>query len=115
MSSLQQNLPDTTLLRCSLSVGCLAERQFATDWDHELAIANSFSPIEGHCDDRGSEEYNTELGQRRAQSLKKQLLQSGIDETRVRTISHGKEKPFCTVDDEAFWQENRRDHIAPQQ
>jgi peptidoglycan-associated lipoprotein len=70
--------------------------------------------IEGHCDDRGSEEYNIALGQSRAQSLKEQLLRNGIEAQRVQTISYGKERPFCTTDDESCWQENRRDHIVPQ-
>ena len=71
--------------------------------------------IEGHCDDRGSEEYNIALGQNRAQTLKEQLQRSGVDADRIQTISYGKERPFCSTDDEACWQENRRDHIVPQQ
>jgi peptidoglycan-associated lipoprotein len=71
--------------------------------------------IEGHCDDRGSEEYNIALGQSRANSLKEDLLRSGVDAARIQTISYGKERPFCTAEDEACWQENRRDHIVPQQ
>jgi peptidoglycan-associated lipoprotein len=71
--------------------------------------------IEGHCDDRGSEEYNIALGQSRAQALKENLQRSGVDSARIQTISYGKERPFCTMDNEACWQENRRDHIVPQQ
>ncbi len=71
--------------------------------------------IEGHCDDRGSEEYNLGLGDNRAQTLKSYLLQAGISADRIRTISYGKEKPFCNQDDEQCWQQNRRDHFTMQQ
>jgi len=70
--------------------------------------------IEGHCDDRGSEEYNLALGTSRAESVKQSLLQQGVSSTQLQTISYGKEKPFCTQDDEACWQENRRDHFVYQ-
>lgn len=68
--------------------------------------------LEGHCDDRGSEEYNLALGTSRAESLKKALLQQGIPEDRVKTISYGKEKPFCTESNEQCWQQNRVDHFS---
>jgi peptidoglycan-associated lipoprotein len=70
--------------------------------------------IEGHCDDRGSEEYNLALGASRANTLKEALANSGVSTSRVSTISYGKEKPFCTADDEQCWQENRRDHFVYQ-
>ena len=68
--------------------------------------------IEGHCDDRGSEEYNIALGTSRAESVKRALVQEGIPADRVRTVSYGKEKPFCTQDNEQCWQQNRVDHFA---
>jgi len=68
--------------------------------------------LEGHCDDRGSEEYNLALGTSRAESLKQSLLQQGISPARIRTISYGKEKPFCSQNNEQCWQRNRVDHIA---
>ncbi len=68
--------------------------------------------IEGHCDDRGSEEYNIALGASRAESVKQSLLQHGISTERIRTISYGKEKPFCTQDNEQCWQQNRVDHFV---
>lgn len=71
--------------------------------------------IEGHCDDRGSEEYNIALGHSRAQALKENLQRSGVDGTRIQTVSFGKERPFCMAESESCWQENRRDHILPQQ
>jgi len=71
--------------------------------------------VEGHCDDRGSEEYNLGLGDRRAQTIKAYLVQSGVPTDRISTISYGKEKPFCSQDDEQCWQQNRRDHFTRQQ
>ena len=68
--------------------------------------------IEGHCDDRGSEEYNIALGTGRAESVKQVLLQHGISAERIKTISYGKEKPFCTQDNEQCWQQNRVDHFV---
>ncbi|HEV2401822.1 MAG TPA: peptidoglycan-associated lipoprotein Pal [Candidatus Sulfotelmatobacter sp.] len=68
--------------------------------------------LEGHCDDRGSEEYNLALGTSRAESLKKTLLAEGISADRIKTISYGKEKPFCTQDNEQCWQQNRVDHVS---
>jgi peptidoglycan-associated lipoprotein len=68
--------------------------------------------IEGHCDERGSEEYNLALGSNRADSLKKTLLQNGVSADRIRTVSYGKERPFCTQEDEQCWQQNRRDHFV---
>ncbi len=68
--------------------------------------------VEGHCDDRGSEEYNIALGTNRAQTLKQTLIQQGVSADRIRTISYGKEKPFCTEDNESCWQQNRVDHFA---
>ena len=64
--------------------------------------------IEGHCDERGSTEYNLALGDNRAQSAKNALVQLGISANRIRTISYGKEKPFCTESNEQCWQSNRR-------
>jgi peptidoglycan-associated lipoprotein len=68
--------------------------------------------IEGHCDDRGSEEYNIALGTSRAETMKRSLLQQGVPADRVKTVSYGKEKPFCTEDDEQCWQKNRVDHFT---
>jgi peptidoglycan-associated lipoprotein len=68
--------------------------------------------VEGHCDERGSEEYNLALGTNRAESLKRSLLQQGISADRIKTVSYGKEKPFCTNNDETCWQRNRVDHFS---
>jgi peptidoglycan-associated lipoprotein len=68
--------------------------------------------VEGHCDDRGSDEYNLALGTSRAESVKQQLEQEGVQAAQIKTISYGKEKPFCTHDDEDCWQKNRVDHFS---
>lgn len=64
--------------------------------------------IGGYCDERGSNEYNISLGQNRADSVKKALEDSGIAANRLRVISYGKEKPFCSDATDACWQQNRR-------
>ncbi len=68
--------------------------------------------IGGFCDERGSDEYNVALGQNRADSAQKLLISSGVESNRIRVISYGKEKPFCTDDNESCWQENRRAGFA---
>jgi peptidoglycan-associated lipoprotein len=70
--------------------------------------------IEGHCDDRGSTEYNLALGDQRASSVKSALVAAGVSAGRIKTISYGKEKPFCMEDNEACWQQNRRGHFVYQ-
>ena len=68
--------------------------------------------LEGHCDERGSTEYNLGLGQRRAEAAKNFLISLGITGDRIETISWGKERPFCTEHDESCWQQNRRAHFV---
>jgi peptidoglycan-associated lipoprotein len=68
--------------------------------------------LEGHCDERGSTEYNLALGDRRAQSAKDYLVSLGIAGDRMQTVSYGKERPFCTTHDEACWHQNRRAHFV---
>ena len=68
--------------------------------------------IEGHCDERGSTEYNLALGDRRAQAAKDFLVSLGVASDRMQTVSYGKERPFCNEHAEACWQQNRRGHFA---
>ena len=70
--------------------------------------------ISGHCDERGSEEYNLTLGDGRANSVASQLERLGVKADRIRTISYGKEKPFCSEETDACWQMNRRAHFSLQ-
>lgn len=64
--------------------------------------------IEGHCDERGTREYNIALGARRANAVKEYLVSLGVSTGRVDTISYGKERPMCTESDEDCWAKNRR-------
>jgi peptidoglycan-associated lipoprotein len=68
--------------------------------------------IEGHCDERGSTEYNLALGTNRADAVKNALIQAGVSGSRIKTYSYGKEKPFCTQSNESCWQQNRRGHFV---
>ena len=69
--------------------------------------------IEGHCDERGSEDYNMVLGQSRATRVRDSLVKMGISADRIKLISLGKEKPFCTAtENESCWSQNRRAHFV---
>ena len=67
--------------------------------------------IQGHCDERGTNNYNIALGERRAQSTKRFLVSQGIDSSRIKIISYGEEKPFCFNSNEDCWFQNRRAHF----
>ena len=73
--------------------------------------ASTAITVEGHCDSRGSSEYNLALGTRRANAVKDYLASLGVSAGRVTVISKGKEQPFCTTDEESCWQQNRRGHF----
>jgi len=68
--------------------------------------------VEGHADDRGSNEYNLALGDRRANSAKNYLVKSGVAESRITTISYGEEQPLCMQRSESCWYRNRRGHFG---
>lgn len=68
--------------------------------------------LEGHCDERGSEEYNLALGDSRVQAVKNELMRLGVNPERLKVVSYGKEKPFCTEATEQCWQQNRRAHFT---
>jgi len=68
--------------------------------------------VEGHCDSRGSSEYNLALGDRRANAVKEYLQSLGIGPARVNVVSKGKEQPFCFEEIESCWQQNRRGHFV---
>ena len=67
--------------------------------------------VEGHCDSRGSSEYNLALGSRRATAVKDYLVNLGVAANRVTIVSKGKEQPFCSEQNESCWQQNRRGHF----
>ncbi len=68
--------------------------------------------IEGHCDERGTAQYNLALGDRRANASKDYIASLGVDASRIKTVSYGKERPFATGHDEDSWQKNRRAHFV---
>ena len=86
----------------------LLKRIFAADPSFSVVV-------EGHCDERGSAEYNLGLADRRATSAKDFLVSLGLPESRIRVISYGKERPVCTDATEDCYQRNRRAHLAPAQ
>jgi peptidoglycan-associated lipoprotein len=83
--------------------------------DQKLAILQSNSGVRlriaGHADERGSDEYNLALGQRRAAAAKRYLTQRGIPEARIEIISYGEERPAASGSDESAWAQNRRDEF----
>lgn len=79
--------------------------------DYLNAHPNSRIEIQGHCDERGSNNYNITLGERRAQSAQSYLVSLGVDESRIHTISYGEERPFCFESNEKCWYQNRRGHF----
>ncbi len=68
--------------------------------------------IEGHCDERGTNEYNLALGERRAKSVRDYLSSLGISSGRMSFVTYGEEKPLCTEQNESCWQKNRRAHFV---
>lgn len=70
--------------------------------------------IEGHCDERGTNEYNMALGERRANAAKDYMINIGADPAKMQTVSYGEERPFALGHDEAAWQQNRRAHFVGQ-
>ncbi|MEW6248776.1 MAG: peptidoglycan-associated lipoprotein Pal [Nitrospirota bacterium] len=70
--------------------------------------------VEGHCDERGTAEYNLVLGEKRARSVKQYLQELGVPASQIQITSFGKERPFCTEHSDACWQQNRRAHFVLQ-
>ena len=83
--------------------------------DQATILKNNYSlvkeksaTVEGHCDERGSNEYNLALGQRRAQSVKSYYVNLGAEGSKIKVISYGESKPSCSSSDESCWAKNRR-------
>jgi len=93
-----------------------ARATLTKDADAIKAIISDFPEakitLEGHCDERGSAEYNLALGDRRATAAKDFLVQLGVASDKLNTISYGKERPQCTESNESCWQKNRRAHFS---
>jgi peptidoglycan-associated lipoprotein len=89
-----------------------ARSALATDAEWLKKFSTMQILIEGHCDERGTNEYNLALGERRANAAKDYLASLGVDASRVKTVSYGKERPACTEATESCWAKNRRAHLV---
>ncbi len=94
----------------TLSSEAQAALSASADWLKKNAQYNLL--VEGHCDERGTEQYNLALGDRRANTAKEYLMTLGVDAGRIRTVSYGEERPFDNGHDEAAWAKNRRAHLV---
>ncbi|HWE52101.1 MAG TPA: OmpA family protein [Bryobacteraceae bacterium] len=92
--------------RTTLSADAEALKRIFADFPRATII------VEGHCDERGSAEYNLGLGDRRATAARDFLTQLGVSADRLKTVSYGKERPTCTEATESCWQRNRRAHFS---
>lgn len=108
----EQNVKDIFFDYDKYDVRAGDQATLQSDADFLKQHPNFTFTIEGHCDERGSTEYNLALGDNRANAVKNALTQLGIPAARIRTISYGKEKPFCTESNEQCWQQNRRAHFV---
>ena len=89
-----------------------ARTSLQKDADWMKKWTSTQTTVEGHCDSRGSSEYNLSLGSRRANAVKDYLVSLGIAANRVTIVSKGKEQPFCSEESESCWQQNRRGHFV---
>ncbi len=89
-----------------------AQQQLAHNAEWLKANPGYVATIEGHCDERGTNEYNLALGDRRASTAKDYLVSLGVSGGRLETISYGEERPVCTESTESCWQRNRRAHFV---
>jgi len=96
--------------RADLREDSRAPLQKDADWIKKWA--STTVSIEGHCDSRGSAEYNLALGERRATAVKNYMVNLGIGGDRIQVVSKGKEAPVCTEEAESCWQQNRRGHFV---
>ena len=89
-----------------------ARSKLARNADLLKSQAQFMVTIEGHCDERGTNEYNLALGERRANAVRDYLGSLGVAGDRLRTISYGEERPVCTQHEESCWSQNRRAHMV---
>jgi peptidoglycan-associated lipoprotein len=108
----EQNVKDAFFDTDKADLDADARATLTKDGEFLRTYSQVHISIEGHCDERGSTEYNLGLGQRRAAAAKNFLLSLGIAGDRVETTSWGKERPFCSDHDEACWHQNRRAHFV---
>jgi peptidoglycan-associated lipoprotein len=99
----------------SYSIRSDAQATLSSDASYLIAHPDIHFVLGGYCDERGSDEYNLALGQKRADAAKNALVTAGVAADRIQVISYGKEKPFCTEHTEECWQQNRRDGFTMNQ
>ena len=112
MMELQQNLSDIHFAydESALTDSSRSALRANSDWLQRPHVSARIE-IEGHCDERGTVEYNQALGERRARAAYDYLVSLGVPEGRLSMVSYGKERPQCTESDEDCWQRNRRAHF----
>ena len=102
------NMQDIYFDYDSAAIRADAQATLAKDASYLVSHPNVKFVIGGYCDERGSNEYNIGLGQNRADAAKNAFVTAGVAASRIRVVSYGKEKPFCTESTESCWQLNRR-------
>jgi peptidoglycan-associated lipoprotein len=107
-ATFHQNVQDIFFDYDSYDLNSQAQPIAAKDAAYLAAHPELRVVIGGYCDERGSAEYNLGLGENRANAAKQALVSSGVSPDRIRTVSYGKEKPFCSEHSESCWQQNRR-------
>jgi len=109
-----QNVKDVFFDYDSFDLRPEAQQQIAANAGFLKQHPNVRFNVEGHCDERGSTEYNLALGDSRAAAVKEALVRGGVPTNNIGTSSAGKEKPFCSESNEQCWQQNRRGHFVLQ-
>jgi peptidoglycan-associated lipoprotein len=104
--------PDIYFTLDEASLSDESREQLARNAELLRSQAQFMVTIEGHADERGTNEYNLALGERRANAVRDYLSSLGVDGGRMRTISYGEERPVCTTSDESCWSQNRRGHLV---
>lgn len=111
-AAFRQNVQDVFFDYDSYDITGNNEGVVSKDAAYLSAHPNIKVVIGGYCDERGSTEYNLALGENRASAVKKGLIAAGVGADRIRTVSYGKEKQFCSEHDESCWQQNRRGQFS---
>ena len=111
-ASFRQNVQDVFFDYDSYDISGSNQSVIAKDAAYLSAHPTIKVVIGGYCDERGSTEYNLALGENRASAVKHALVAANIGADRIRTVSYGKEKQFCTEHDESCWQQNRRGQFS---
>jgi peptidoglycan-associated lipoprotein len=96
---------DSAQLRADAKTGIQKDVEWLKRWGTTKVM------VEGHCDSRGTAEYNLALGEQRAKAVQDYLVSLGVAAERVQIVSKGKEQPFCSDENESCWQQNRRGHF----